>query len=193
MSIIVAIVYHSGYGHTERQARAVYAGAQSVDGVTAHLLSVADLADENASGWDTLDGAAAVIFGSPTYMGSASADMKRFMEMTSSRWMEMRWADKLAAGFTNSGSQNGDKQNTLVQFATLAAQHGMVWINLNVPPGNNHSGGSVDDLNRLGGSLGAMAQSDVDVGPDDAPRQADLDTAHRLGARVAACARRWTA
>lgn len=193
MSISVAVVFHSGYGHTEKQAQAVFEGVQGVSGVAAARLSVADLADENAPGWSTLDGADAIIFGSPTYMGSASADMKRFMEMTSGRWMEGRWNDKLAAGFTNSGSQNGDKQNTLVQFATLAAQHGMVWINLNVPPGNNHSKGSVDDLNRLGGSLGALAQSDVDVGPDEAPSKADLETARRLGARVAECARRWSA
>jgi NAD(P)H dehydrogenase (quinone) len=49
---------------------------------------------------------------------------------------------KLAAGFTNSGSQNGDKQNTLMQFVTFAAQHGMLWVNLGQMPGNNSSGGS---------------------------------------------------
>jgi NAD(P)H dehydrogenase (quinone) len=53
--------------------------------------------------------------------------------------MEQRWADKLAAGFTNSGSQNGDKQNTLLQFVTFAAQHGMLWVNLGQMPGNNSS------------------------------------------------------
>ena len=106
--------------------------------------------------------------------------------------MEQRWADKLAAGFTNSGSQNGDKQNTLVGIATFAAQHGMVWINLNIMPGNNHSGGSVDDLNRLGASLGAMAQSNVDEGPDKVPTSADLETAKRLGQRVAECTKRWS-
>jgi multimeric flavodoxin WrbA len=152
---------------------------------------VEDLEDTDAPGWADLDDAAAVIFGSPTYMGSASAAMKRFMEATSARWLEQKWADKLAAGFTNSGSQNGDKQNTLIEFATLAAQHGMVWINLNLLPGNNSSGGSVDDLNRLGGTLGAMAQSNVDEGPDVCPPQADLETARHLGRRVAGCALRW--
>jgi NAD(P)H dehydrogenase (quinone) len=66
-----------------------------------------------------------MIFGSPTYMGSASAAFKAFMEATSQRWMEQRWAMKLAAGFTNSGSQNGDKQNTLdaVRHLRGAARH----------------------------------------------------------------------
>jgi NAD(P)H dehydrogenase (quinone) len=98
---------------------------------------------------------------------------------------------KLSAGFTNSGSQNGDKQNTLVQFVTFAAQHGMLWINLNQMPGNNHSGGSVEDANRLGASLGAMAQSNVDEGPDVAPIKSDLETAKRFGAHIAECTKRW--
>ncbi len=64
-------------------------------------------------------------------------------------------------------------------------------INLNQLPGNNSSTGSVDDLNRLGACLGAMAQSNIDVGPDDGPTRADLDTARGLGKRVAECSLRW--
>jgi multimeric flavodoxin WrbA len=184
-------VYHSGYGHTAKQAEAVAEGVAAVDGVECTTLAVDQLFDPEADAFATLDGANAIIMGCPTYMGSPSADMKRFMEASSGRWMEQKWADKLAAGFTNSGSQNGDKQNTLVGIATFAAQHGMVWINLNIMPGNNNSGGSVDDLNRLGASLGAMAQSNVDEGPDKVPTSADLETAKRLGQRVAECTKRW--
>ena len=186
----VCVVFHSGYGHTERQAAAVAEGADAVDGVSATLLPVADL-EADAPAWNTLDGADAIVMGCPTYMGSASAELKKFMELSSARWQEQKWADKLAAGFTNSGSQNGDKQNTLVQVATFAAQHGMVWINLNQMPGNNSSTGSPEDLNRLGASLGAMAQSDIDVGPDEGPTQADLDSARGLGKRVAESTLRW--
>jgi multimeric flavodoxin WrbA len=191
MTVKTCVVYHSGYGHTAKQAEAVLQGMKDVDGVEASLVPVEDLADDKSAAWETLDAADAMVFGCPTYMGSPSAGLKAFMEATSGRWMEQKWADKLAAGFTNSGSQNGDKQNTLVDIATFAAQHGMVWINLNLMPGNNHSGGSVEDLNRLGSSLGAMAQSNVDVGPDVAPTSADLQTATKLGERVANCAKRW--
>jgi NAD(P)H dehydrogenase (quinone) len=190
MSKQVCVVFHSGYGHTERQAAAVAEGAGSVDGVNCELIPVGDL-EADAPAWDKLDSADAIVMGCPTYMGSASAGLKQFMEQSSGRWQALQWADKLAAGFTNSGSQNGDKQNTLVQLATFAAQHGMVWINLNQPPGNNSSTGSEDDLNRLGASLGAMAQSDIDVGPDQGPTEADLASARGLGQRVAECALRW--
>jgi len=187
----VCVVYHSGYGHTARQAEAVVEGARQVDGVDCQALRAGDFADAESGPWPQLDAADAIVFGCPTYMGSPAAEMKRFMELTSGRWMAQQWADKLAAGFTNSGSDNGDKQNTLIALATLAAQHGMLWVNLNIMPGNNSSAGSPEDPNRLGASLGAMAQSNVDAGPDVAPPASDLETARRLGARVAACARRW--
>ena len=191
MTVKVCVVYHSGYGHTAKQAEAVAEGAGTVDGAVVNSIQVTDLEDAESEAWSHLDEANALIFGCPTYMGSLSAGLKAFMEASSGRWMEQKWADKLAAGFTNSGSQNGDKQNTLVDIATFAAQHGMVWINLNIMPGNNNSKGSVDDLNRLGASLGAMAQSNIDEGPDVAPTAADLETARKLGERVAVCAKRW--
>ena len=192
MTTKICIVYHSGFGHTAKQAAAVADGARGVSDTDVSEVSVEDLSEETGPAWETLDAADAIVFGCPTYMGCPSAGLKQFMEATSGRWMLQQWADKLAAGFTNSGSQNGDKQNTLVDIATFAAQHGMVWINLNLLPGNNHSAGSVEDLNRLGASLGAMAQSNVDEAPDVMPPKADLDTARSLGERVAKCAQRWS-
>ncbi len=177
----IVIVYHSTYGHTEVQAKAVLQGVQRIDGVTARLLHVTDVEKH----WDDLNGADAIIFGSPTYMGSVSADFKRFMEASSKLWAEQKWKDKLAAGFTNSGSQSGDKLNTLVQLAVFAAQHGMLWVSLGLLPGNNTSDGSLADVNRLGSYLGAMAQSNIDMGSDAVPPRSDRETAAALGQRVA--------
>ena len=193
MTIKTCVVYHSGFGHTAKQANAVLEGMRKVDGVDAVIIEAGELADGNAAGWTTLDEANAIAFGCPTYMGSPSAGLKAFMEATSGRWMEQKWADKLAAGFTNSGSMNGDKQNTLIDIATFAAQHGMNWITLGLMPGNNHSDGSNEDINRLGACLGAMAQSNVDQGPEDCPPASDLETARHLGLRVAEAAKRWAA
>lgn len=191
MSVTVVTVYHSGYGHTAVVAEAVHAGVGSVDGVQAIMLDASELASPDSEGMATLDSADAIILGAPTYMGSASAVFKTFMEATSSRWMEQRWANKLAAGFTNSGSMNGDKQNTLVEFMTFAMQHGMLWIGLGQMPGNNHSGGSEADQNRLGAAIGCMTQANVDEGGDTAPPSSDRETATAFGARVAAATQRW--
>ncbi|MEL3889311.1 flavodoxin family protein [Ferrovibrio sp. MS7] len=177
----IAIVYHSGYGHTQRQAEAVAEGVNAVPGAKALLVPVAEAEANEAA----LNAADAIIFGAPTYMGSVSAPFKTFMDWSSKAWFGQAWKDKFAAGFTNSASQSGDKFNTLVQLATYAAQHGMIWVSLGLLPGNNNSKGSPDDLNRLGGFLGALAQSNADEGPDKGPSKSDLATARHLGQRVA--------
>ncbi|WP_438021466.1 flavodoxin family protein [Sorangium sp. So ce315] len=179
----VAVVYHSGYGHTGRQAEAVQRGVQQVEGAEALLLTV----EEAQARWGDLASADAIIFGAPTYVASVSAAFKAFQEASSRAVMAkgFAWRDKIAAGFTNSGSRSGDKLAALIQIALFAAQHGMHWVNLGLPPANNSTTGSEEDLNRLGFWLGAGAQSNVDQGPDVAPPEADLRTAEHLGRRVA--------
>lgn len=185
----IAIIYHSGYGHTKVLAEAVQAGARSVAGVAASLVPV----DEAEQRWDELDAVDAIVFGSPTYMGSVSTPFKAFMDASSKVWMRRGWADKLAAGFTNSMSMSGDKLNTLQQFAIFAAQHGMIWVSLNLPAGWSSSDGSFEDLNRIGSSLGAMAQSNSDESAEVVPPRSDRLTAEALGRRVAFAATRWRA
>lgn len=182
----VAIVYHSGFGHTQALAEAVASGARAVAGTTVSLIPVAEAEARAAE----LDGADAIVFGSPTYMGGLSAEFARFKDWTSSRWMQGAWRNKLAAGFTVSASWNGDKHNTLYQLLTLAVQHGMVWIGLGLPPGNNSSTGSIADLNRLGASIGAMGQANADQGVEGIAAS-DFKTFEALGRRVAEATGRW--
>lgn len=182
----VAIVYHSGFGHTQALAEAVAAGARAVAGTAVSLIPVAEVEARAAE----LDAADAIIFGSPTYMGGLSAEFARFKDWTSSRWMQGAWRNKLAAGFTVSASWNGDKHNTLYQLLTLAVQHGMIWVGLGLPPGNNSSTGSIADLNRLGASIGAMGQANADQGVEGIAAS-DFKTFEALGRRVAEATQRW--
>lgn len=186
-SPVVSIAYHSGFGHTAVLAEAVRAGAAEA-GAEVHLIKVDEITEEQ---WALLDRSDAIVFGSPTYMGTASGAFHTFAEATSKRWAPQSWKDKLAAGFTNSGSKSGDKLHTLQFFQILAGQLGMHWINLGLLPGWNHSAASENDLNRLGFSLGAAAQTDVDAAPD-AVHKADVATAEHLGRRVAETARTFT-
>jgi NAD(P)H dehydrogenase (quinone) len=175
-----AIVYHSGYGHTAEVAKAIVRGVAKAGGIGAQLIRVEDV-DRH---WDDLAAADAIVFGAPTYMGSLSAPFKAFMDATSKIWAQRGWKDKIAAGFTNSASHSGDKFNSLVQLHTFAMQHGMIWVGLDLLGGNNSSKGSVDDLNRLGAFIGAMAQSNADQGIEGM-QPSDLRTAEHLGRRVA--------
>jgi len=114
----VVVVYHSGYGHTQKIAEAVARGAAAINGASVELVT----ADEARGRWELLDGADAIIMGAPTYMGSLSAPFKAFMDATSHlQYVEKRWEGKVAAGFTNGASRGGDKQNSLVQLMTFAA------------------------------------------------------------------------
>ncbi|MEM8987589.1 MAG: flavodoxin family protein [Pseudomonadota bacterium] len=178
--IRICVIYHSGLGHTAYQAKAVRDGAGSVAGASAELIYAGEAMDRR----EELQACDGMIFGCPTYMGSASAGLKEFMDATSRIWLAQGWKNKVAGGFTNSGNQSGDKLSTLYQLMTFAMQHGMIWAGLDLPGGNNSSRGGVEDLNRLGSWVGAMAQSNTDQGIDGLV-ESDLRTAYRLGARVA--------
>jgi NAD(P)H dehydrogenase (quinone) len=74
MSVVrIAIVFHSGRGHTRRQAEAVKSGVEQVAGVQALLLNV----DEAQQRWAELAAAEAIILGTPTYMGVAEPRDRR--------------------------------------------------------------------------------------------------------------------
>lgn len=165
-----AVIYHSGYGHTQRIAQVV------AEGAGAHLITIDADGNITDAEWDILNAADAIIFGSPTYMGVVSWQFKKFADATSKQWMSGAWKNKVAGGFTISANLSGDKLSTIQYFMTLSMQLGMVWVGQAEP--NNGS------VNRLGSSSGVMAQ----VGPTspaaDIP-QGDLDTAKIYGQRVA--------
>jgi multimeric flavodoxin WrbA len=176
----VAIAFHSGYGHTAVIAEAVARGAATA-GADVVSIPVDAITDEQ---WAQLDAADAIIFGSPTYMGTASAAFHTFAQASTKRWYTQTWAGKLSAGFTNSGAKAGDKSSTLGYFQTMAAQHAMHWVSLGIQPGWASTTGSENDLNRLGFFAGAAAQSPVDADAE-AVHKSDIATAEHLGARVA--------
>jgi len=181
----IAVVYHSGYGHTKKVAESVTEGAKGVAGTEVILLSVEQLGEKDEANWAKLDAADGIIFGAPTYMGSASAPFKAFIDATSKRWLAKTWKNKVAAGFTNSGSYSGDKFNTLIQLFTNAMQHGMIWVGLGLPPGGDGASyAAPDQINRLGSFSGVMTQAYQDS-PEIVPGPGDRKTAEILGARVA--------
>ncbi len=179
----IVVVYHSGYGHTQRMAQAVARGAG------AYLLAIDADGNLPAGGWEQLKAADAIIFGAPTYMGSVSWQFKKFADASSKPWYAQEWKDKIAAGFTNSAGMSGDKQGTLTTLFTLAMQHGMIWVSQGLMPSNTR-GAQRDDVNYLVSYSGAMAQSPADAGAD-AMSPGDLETARLFGERVAALTERF--
>lgn len=184
------VVYHSGYGHTRKQAEAVQKGAAGVAGASAELVEINAEGQLPEGGWEKLEKADAIAFGSPTYMGGPSWQFKRFADASSKPWFGSKWKNKLAAGFTNSASMNGDKLSTLHYMITLAMQQGMVWVGTGMMPANSKAA-TRNDVNWIGSFAGAMAQSPSDSSPEEGPPPGDLETARLFGARVAETAARW--
>jgi NAD(P)H dehydrogenase (quinone) len=180
----IAIAFHSGYGHTRRVAESVQAGAASVAGAQVTLIDVSQVSDAQ---WDELAKADAIVFGAPTYMGGPSGVFKTFADASAKVWFSQGWKDKVAGGFTCSLNMSGDKYSTLMYFTTLAMQHGMIWVGTAMMSPTQP--GHPDEMNRLGSTIGVMAQAD-NVPPEQSPPKGDLDTARAYGERIAQMARR---
>jgi multimeric flavodoxin WrbA len=173
----VAVVFHSGYGHTVKQAEALANGAK---GVLVAIDAEGNLTDEQ---WATLNDAHAIVFGSPTYMGSVSWQFKKFADASSKAWFTQQWKDKVFGGFTNSATMNGDKHSTLHYFFTLAMQHSGIWVGTGLMPSNAKSA-KRDDVNYVGSSAGAMMTTPSDASADEV-NSGDLETARLYGERIA--------
>ena len=180
------VVFHSGTGNTKAVAQSIYEGANKIS--NAELLEIkGDMIKngrfENEEFLNKLDTADSIIFGSPTYMGMVSGQMKCFLDATSSRWMEGKWNSKLASGFTSSLGLSGDKQSTLSYLVTFASQHGMIWVSCDVPNGLFQGQSMEEATNRLSSNTGVMSQ--VNFGDEFSPTKGDLKTAELHGLRVA--------
>lgn len=176
----LAIIYHSGHGHTEHIARHVLEGARQVDGVEAHLIKAEDMGTRPN---DLVD-FEGIIMGSPTYLGGVSGPFKSFMDATGRLWAQQGLKGKLAAGFTVSSLPAGDKQSTLLSMFVFAMQHGMLWVGNPILP-EQHRGVPYDEAaNRLGSWSGLMAQAGHSA-PADSFVPGDVKTAHMFGRNFA--------
>ena len=173
----IVIVYHSGYGHTKKVAEAVAQGSGG------ELLAIDAEGNLPEGGWDKLNAAQAIVFGTPTYMGSVSWQFKKFADATSKPWYTQAWKDKLAAGFTNSASMNGDKLSTLHYLFTLSQQHGMLWVGTGMMP-SNAKASTRNDINYVASSSGLMTATPSDASADEMV-PGDIETAKKFGQRIA--------
>lgn len=182
----LAVIYHSGHGHTEHIALHVAEGARGVPGVDVHVLK----AEEVARATEDLLAFDALVFGSPTYLGGVSGPFKTFMDATGKLWRDLRLKGKLASGFTVSSLPAGDKQSTLLSMFVFAMQHGMVWVGNPVIPEQHRGVPYEEAANRLGSWSGLMAQAGHSA-PADAFVPGDIKGAKMFGRNFAQALHRW--
>jgi len=92
----IAVIYHSETGNTMAMADLVCKGIEEVDGAVAKAMAIDDV-DEAF-----VEEAAAVILGCPTYEGTCSWQMKRFLDTVS-----VSLADKLGGVFASQNWPGG--------------------------------------------------------------------------------------
>lgn len=187
----VSVVYFSTMGHTQLMAESIAKGAEQIDGTTVQVLRITG--EQITQGrWkdeaiiEQLNQSDAIVFGSPTYMGGVAAQFKAFIDAASSIWFQQGWKNKVAGGFTHSGSPCGDKQGTLLYLVINAMQHSMIWV------GTGEMAMQENGVNRLGSFLGPMGNTPPDFsgGPPQVD-PGDLLTAELYGARIAEAAKKW--
>ncbi|HEY1107344.1 MAG TPA: NAD(P)H:quinone oxidoreductase [Opitutaceae bacterium] len=144
MSVKVKVVFYSLYGHVYKLAEAVAAGAREVPGAEVELLQVAEtlpaevLAKMGATeakkafahipiaDAKKLPEADAILFGSGTRFGSATAQMQAFFDSTGPLWSAGSLIGKVGSIFTSSASQHGGQETTIISMQTFLFHQGMV-------------------------------------------------------------------
>jgi NAD(P)H dehydrogenase (quinone) len=167
----VLVAYYSRTGNTEQMARGVVAGVERVPGVAVSLKKVEEVSPAD------LEAADGIILGSPTYFGSLPGNLKVVLDDWSWK-LKVDFTDKAGGAFATGGGQVGGKEFVVVSLMMFMLNNRMVVAG---PLYQNEKTGSV------WGEAGAAAMT----GPLDPGVSAqELDSAHRLGQRVAQLAKK---
>lgn len=141
--IEVLVLYYSRQGSTEKLARTIAEGVDSVQGVSARLRTVppvsttceateAEIPESGPPYAETsdLEECAALALGSPTRFGNMAAAMKYFLDGTVNQWMQGALINKPFSVFSSTASLHGGQETTLLTMAIPLMHHGMVWVGL---------------------------------------------------------------
>ena len=191
----VLVLYYSTYGHIEKMAESVAAGAREA-GATVTVKRVPELmpADVAKAHGAKLDQAApiaapteladydAIIFGTPTRFGNMAAQMRNFLDQTGGLWAKGALIGKVGSVFVSSATQHGGQETTITSFHTTLLHHGMVIVGLPYS-----AAGQMNNSEITGGSpYGASTIANGDGSRQ--PSANELDLARFQGKHVAGIA-----
>lgn len=191
----VLVLYHSMYGHVEKMAEAVAAGAREVPGTQVTIKRVPETMPEEAfkkagGKWDQAAPVAdpaeladydAIIFGTGTRFGNMSGQMRTFLDQTGGLWVKGALVGKVGSVFVSTGTGGGN-ETTASSFHTTLLHHGLVIVGLPYAIPETMDVSAVKGGSPLG--AGTIA------GPDGSrqPSETELKTARFQGKHVAGIA-----
>ncbi|GAL30561.1 flavoprotein WrbA [Vibrio variabilis] len=103
MACQILVLYYSRHGSTQRLARAIARGVESVDGCEAILRTVPELDTSREESGDInvsiseLKACDGLAMGSPVWFGNMAAPLKHFWDQTTSLWLSGDLIDKQLA------------------------------------------------------------------------------------------------
>jgi NAD(P)H dehydrogenase (quinone) len=160
------VAYYSLTGNTEKMAEGVVDGVKRIRGATVSLKKADEVTKED------LEHADGIILGCPAYYGTIPGRMKVVIDDWSWR-MKVDFTDKAGGAFSTGGGQAGGKEFVAVSLVIFMLNNRMIVAG---PLYRNDKTGSV------WGEVGAAAMT----GPlDPGVGEGELDSARRLGERVA--------
>lgn len=139
----VLVLYYSSYGHIEKMAEAVAAGAREA-GADVAIKRVPELVPEDVAKAmhfkldqaapiatvDELPNYDAIIIGVPTRFGNMPAQMKNFLDQTGGLWFSGKLIGKVGSVFSSTATQHGGQESTILSTHTVLLHHGMVVVGL---------------------------------------------------------------
>ena len=139
----ILVLYHSRLGSVEKIANLIARGVNAIDGVEALIRTVPNISANTHSSeaavpelgapyatLDDLKSCDGLILGSPTRFGNMSAELKHFIDSTSSVWMSGELQGKPAAVFSSSSSMHGGQESTLLSMMIPLLHHGMLLVGI---------------------------------------------------------------
>jgi len=188
----VLVLYYSSYGHIEKLAEAIAAGARDA-GAQVDVKRVPETVPEAVakSAHFKLDQAAsfasvadlehydAIVVGTGTRFGRMSSQMAAFLDQAGGLWARGALNGKVGAAFASSATQHGGQETTLFSIITNLLHFGMTIVGL---PYSHQGQMSVDEI------VGGAPYGATTVAGGDGSRQPsaiDLAGARHQGELVA--------
>lgn len=127
----ILILYFSKRGNTQKMARLIARGVESVNGCQAIIRTVQSDIEEHQpndpivseNDMSACDG---LILGSPSYFGNMAAPLKSFIDTTGNLWFSGALEGKPAAVFTSGSSLHGGQETTLLSMMIPLLHYGML-------------------------------------------------------------------
>ena len=133
----VLVLYYSSYGHVEKLAHEIAAGAREA-GASADVKRVPELLSPEAAkaanyklDQDDFAEYDAIVVGTGTRFGRMSSQMASFLDQAGGLWAKGALQGKVGGAFASSATQHGGQETTLFTIITNLLHFGMTMVGLN--------------------------------------------------------------